>query len=260
VLEVHRRLERLLAEGRPVALATLVETSGSTPRAPGARMLVAAGGETWFSVGGGPFEARVIEMCLSALESQKSALETFDFRPEEEGGFGAVCGGRATVFIEPFHPPDRLLIVGAGHCGCALAHMAVLAGFAVEVVDDRKALLLPERFPEGVALTRVEGDYSGLPAVDERSFVAIISRDHRGDLAALRQVVGLRLPYLGMIGSKRKRREIMDTLEGESVPAEHLERVHCPIGLDIGAETPEEIAIAVLAEMIAVRRRGSSVP
>lgn len=255
MLEAHRKLDELLGEGRPVAMATVVETSGSTPRSAGARMLVAGPGETWFSVGGGPFEARVIQLCLQALDDGRSRLERFEFRPEEEGGFGAVCGGGATVFIETFRPQERLLVVGAGHCGAALARMAVQVGFRVLVADDREEMLHPERFPDGVRLQHAGPDFASLPAVDERTYVAIISRDHAADLVALRRLIRSRAAYLGMIGSKRKRREVFEMLAGEGVSRSELERVHCPIGLPIGAETPEEIAVSVLAEIIARRRR-----
>jgi xanthine dehydrogenase accessory factor len=218
-------------------------------------MLVAGPGESWFSVGGGPFEARVIELCLQALEDERSRLESFEFRPEEEGGFGAVCGGEATVFIETFRPRERLLIVGAGHCGAALARMAVQVGFRVIVADDREEMLRPERFPEGVRLRAAGAGFEALPEVDAQTYVAIISRDHRSDLVALRRLIRSGAAYLGMIGSKRKRREVFELLAGEGVSRSELERVHCPIGLPIGAETPEEIAVSVLAEVISRRSR-----
>jgi xanthine dehydrogenase accessory factor len=255
VIEAHRKLDELLGEGRPVALATLVETRGSTPRSAGARMVVAGPGESWLSVGGGPFEARVIELCLEALADGRPRLERFEFRPEQEGGFGAVCGGEATVFIEAFRPRESLLVVGAGHCGAALARMAAQVGFRVLVADDREEMLAAERFPEGVRLVAAGSDFAGLPPVDERTYVAIISRDHAADLVALRRLIRSGAAYLGMIGSKRKRREVFELLAGEGVSRSELERVHCPIGLPIGAETPEEIAVSVLAEVIARRRR-----
>jgi len=245
------------AARRPLVIATVVRTSGSVPRRAGAKMLVHPDGHTRGSVGGGLFEALVARDALRALACGPSVLRTYSFNPEGAGpqAFGAVCGGRAEVFLEVLMPPDRLLIVGGGHCGRALARMASLLDFTLTIADDRAEYARPEdyAYPNVESVLHLPADYAGLPPPDERTYVALISKGFVTDEAALRRVLDTPAAYIGMIGSRRKREVVYKNLRAEGVSEETLARVHAPIGLEIGAETPEEIAVSILAEIIQVR-------
>jgi xanthine dehydrogenase accessory factor len=248
-----------LESRRPVVAATVVRSSGSVPRRTGAKMLVFPDGSIRGSVGGGLFESLVVKDALAALEARKSVTNSYSFNPKGAGpqAFGAVCGGKAEIFLEVIVPRDRLLIVGGGHCGRALASMASELDFSIVVADDRPEFATAERFPfEGVeSVLRLPPDYAGLPEPDPTTFVALVSKGYVTDEAALRRVLESPAAYIGMIGSCRKRDIVFDSLRASGVSEALLARVHAPIGLEIGAETPEEIAISVLAEIIAVRAK-----
>ncbi len=178
--------------------------------------------------------------------------------PEGENAFGAVCGGTATVMLEIVERAPRLLVVGAGHCGRALARAAAFTGWDVTVADERPEPLDPAAFPQGVSLARVRADYcrpppSRVPETPSPSSRAATSRT--GSRSA--GCAAFPVAYLGMIGSKAKRKALFDELRAEGFSEEELARAHNPIGLPIGAESPEEIAISILAELIQLRRRGT---
>lgn len=235
----------------------MVRDNGSVPRRTGAKMLIHPTGRTLGSVGGGLFEALVVKEALAALACRHSHTRTYSFNPKGAGAqaFGAICGGRADVFLEVIMPPDRLLIVGGGHCGRALARAASLLDFTIVLADDRAEFAQPQDYeiPHVEQVLHLPPDYEGLPEPDESTYVVLVSKGFATDEAALRRVLNSPAPYLGMIGSRRKREVVYDHLRAEGVPEERLARVHAPIGLDIGAETPEEIAISILAEVIQAR-------
>lgn len=242
-------------------MATVVSAVGSTPRETTARMLVLPDGSTRFTIGGGKFESLVVADARALLE--KGGLpktREYVFTPTGESSFGAVCGGRMNVLLELVERAPRLLVVGAGHCGRALARAAALVGYDVTVADERTEQLDPTAFPDGTKLVRVAADFSDLPLPAPDDAVALISRGHVTDALALRRLRGVRCAYLGMMGSLAKRKTTYAELRGEGYPEEDLARVRCPIGLEIGAETPEEIAVSILAEMIALRRGFTAPP
>lgn len=252
---LFRELADLLEAQAGVAMATVVETVGSTPRAASARMLVLLDGTTRGTVGGGRFESLVVADARELLGRRGAAtVREYRFVPEGEGAFGAVCGGTARVMIEVVERAPRLLVVGAGHCGRALARLAVPAGFEVTVVDDRGDLLAPDEFPAGVRLVQARTDLTDLPAPGPDDCVVLLSRGHVLDGVALRRLRGFPVAYLGMIGSKAKKAALYSDLRQEGFSEEELARVRCPIGLPIGADTPEEIAVSILAEIVSVRR------
>jgi xanthine dehydrogenase accessory factor len=243
------------AHGR-VAMATVVSAAGSTPRETTARMLVLPDGATLFTVGGGKFESLVVEDARQLLERNGLPFtREYAFTPEGKDSFGAVCGGRATVLLEIVERAPALLVVGAGHCGEALARAAAFTGWDVTVADDREERLDASRFPADVRLVRIAADASDLPLPASDGSAALVSRNHLMDGLALRRLRGVPLRYLGMIGSAAKKKTLFDALRAEGWSKDELARVSSPIGLDIGARSPEEIAIAVTAELIAKRRR-----
>lgn len=249
--EILSLVPEVLAAHGVAVLATVVDAVGSTPRGRAARMLFLPSGEERGTIGGGRFES-LVRADAHRLLTAGGLPETreYSFTPEE---FGAVCGGRATVLLERLESPARLLIVGAGHCGRALARAAAFSGYAVTVADDRASELAPEAFPQGVTLVHLTPDHANLPL--DAAHVALVSRGHATDGLALRRLRGVPLAYLGMIGSRAKRKALFDELRAEGFTEEDLARISCPIGLAIGAETPEEIAISILAELIAKRRK-----
>jgi xanthine dehydrogenase accessory factor len=242
---------------RPVVVATIVRDSGSVPRRSGAKMLIYPDRRTVGSIGGGLFELIIIRDALAVLNSATSVTRSYSFNPKftSDDAFGAVCGGRAEVFLEVVMPPDRLLIVGGGHCGRAVARAASLLDFSIVVADDREEYAQVEdfQFPGVEAVMHLPPDFAGLPVPDERTYVVLVSKGYTTDGAALRRVIDTPAAYIGMIGSQKKRQTVYDELRSEGMTEQQIGRVHGPIGLDIGAETPEEIAISILAQVIQVR-------
>ena len=258
-LAFHEEMVRLLRSGRTLAVATLCSSQGSTPRATGTRMIVADSGETVFSIGGGAFEALVIEDAKEAIRNRRGFEKEYRFTEQGDESTGMVCGGSARVLFEVVGPPLPLFVFGGGHVGLELARLGGRLGFDVTVVDDRPEYLEAERFPAGVRTRRAGRDYeSGLPGVPTGAYVAVVTRCHRTDLAAIRHAVGRGAAYVGLIGSRRKVATVLKRAGEQGTPREALSEVRGPIGLPIGAETPEEIAVSIAAEMIAVRRSAPS--
>lgn len=231
----------------PVVAVTVV--SGD---AAGARMCVWAEAHAG-TLGGAALDAAAVE---SAREALAAGAGPATVHVEAEGR-------AAALYLEPHHPPDALLIVGAGHVARPLCTLGALLGFRVTVLDDRPEFATRERFPEAAEVRRADFSepFRGVP-IGRRSWLVLVTRGHKYDFEALREVLrGPEVPaYVGMIGSRRRTRAALDALAKDGVPAERLRAVHAPIGLDVGAETPEEIAVAVAAELVRVRRGGSGRP
>jgi xanthine dehydrogenase accessory factor len=257
-LEFFDEVARRLRAGRRLALATVVARQGSAPRATGARMIVDATGAIAFSIGGGAFEALVIEDAKEALRRGLGFEKDYRFTESGEHATGMVCGGSVRVLVEIVEPPARLVIFGAGHVGAALARLAPGLGFHVTVVDDRPREL--QALPPEVERAQAPPDFEGdLPDIPAGAFVAILTRCHRTDLRAVRHAVGRGAAYVGLIGSRRKVATLKERALEAGVPKGALATLKAPIGLPIGAETPEEIAVSIAAEMIAVRRAARAV-
>jgi len=243
------------ARGERAALVTVVATEGSTPQKAGARMLVHADGRIVGTIGGGCLEAEMTSRARAAIEGRKPRLVSYDLNPEQAGEDGLVCGGRMQVFIEPIEGTPVLCLFGAGHVAQPLARMAKACGFRVELADDRVKFANQERFPEADLI--VVDDFpsaAGKMTLGANSFAVVVTRGHKGDAEALRAVLGRGLRFVGLLGSRPKVVHIFAALQDQGVSPEDLADVHAPLGLEIGAQTPDEIAVSILAEMIAVRR------
>jgi xanthine dehydrogenase accessory factor len=248
--DIYEEIARMYRAGAGGVVATVVSAGGSTPRGAGAKMVVYPDGRTLGTVGGGAIEADVIARATALVDSSEPVLLSFDLGDD----VGMACGGEMSVFLEPIAGAPRVTVIGGGHVGQAVATVARQAGFRVTVVDDRREVVSGERFP--TADRRLVGGVellAGELEIDESSFVVIVTRGHRYDKEWVRAVVGLRPAYLGMIGSAEKVRRTFEELERQSVSRGALDGIHAPIGIDIGAETPDEIAVSVVAEIIAVR-------
>ena len=237
------------------ALVTVAATTGSVPREPGAKMLVCANGNIVGTIGGGKFEALVIGRCASVMESGSPVLQTYPLHEGSEASFGAICGGEVTVLIEPYVAAHSIYLVGAGHCARAVAQLAQGCGWHVTVIDDRTEIL--SHFPADVHLSKcTPAEFIADHAWRAEEALVIVSRNYQIDRDALRAALGAApISYIGMIGSRRKVRHVLDELRRENIPEERLASIYAPIGLDLGADSPAEIAIAVIAEVMQVLRK-----
>jgi xanthine dehydrogenase accessory factor len=249
--ELWKTLVAWLDSGAPCALATVVRTGGSAPRHSGAKMLVGEDGRTVGTVGGGALEAAVIEEARAAIRAGEPRFLAYRLQPD----LGMACGGSADLFVEPLLPPDRLYIFGAGHVGQALAPLASRIGFSVTVVDDRPELVTPERFPTAVRLMgQMDPAAWNQLIFDERTFCVVVTRSHQTDTEVVRALLDRTCPYVGMIGSPRKRAALETTLKEAGISEQRIAQLRTPIGEPIEAETPEEIAVSIAAQLIKTRR------
>ncbi len=240
--------------GERVVMATVVAVAGSAPRGVGARMLLLADGTLRGTVGGGEREAEVIAIARELQRRGGARLVTLDFAQGLAGGDGPLCGGRMEVFVEAIDPVRRVIVAGAGHVAYFLHRFLQLLDFQTVVIDPRPELATSERFPEAQVLLRpFEAPLEDL-AITPADGIVIVTPEHRHDEAVLRRALATEAGYVGMIGSRRKVPAVLERLRRDGVPDEQLVRVHAPIGLDIGGETPAEIALAIAAELVAVFR------
>ena len=260
-MDLYEQIVELRREGRRGAVATIVNVRGSIPSFKTAKMLVRDDGSIVGTIGGGCVEADVWQAAREVMESEKPRTLHFDLNQDPKYDTGLVCGGTLEVFVEPILPPALLYLFGAGHVAINLCRVAAKAGFDLIVTDDRSSYATKERFPEAHEVHALDFD-EATRKLDptESSYIVIVTRGHRDDMRILRWAVQTPARYVGMIGSKRKVIEIFKTLQQEGLPAHLFDRVRAPIGLDIGAITPEEIAVAITAELIAVRRHAAAVP
>ena len=254
-MEIYEEIVALQRSGRRGALATIVNVRGSIPSFKSAKMLVRDDGSIAGTIGGGCVEAEVWQAARDVMTSEKPRTLTFDLNQDPKYDTGLVCGGTLEIFIEPILPAPMLYIFGAGHVSLALFKAATSAGFDVIVADDRDSYANAERFPGARQILASDFDQTLAElAVNDSAFIVIATRGHRDDLRILRWAVQTPARYIGMIGSRRKAITVYRQLVAEGLRPELFERVHSPVGLDIGAVTPEEIAVAIVAELIANRR------
>ncbi len=256
--DIHKRLAEVMAAGKPFVLATLVKTTGSVPRDPGAKMIVFPDGTIEGTIGGGNFEKIVIGDCRAMFrEADRCQLKHYRFEETGEHATGMHCGGTADVFLELYGRAKKLVIFGAGHIGRELSRLAVGLGMKLVVVDDRADLL--DNLGVSAETILTDGLYEkNFPAIDENCYVVIVTHGHKNDLSVLAKVIKGKFAYVGMIGSKAKVARTFNTLKEMGLGQELLDRIHAPIGLDIGAEGPYEIALAIAAEIIKEIRKPST--
>jgi xanthine dehydrogenase accessory factor len=253
-MNIYEEIVRLQREGRRCAVATIVNVRGSIPSFRSAKMLVRDDGSIAGTIGGGCVEAEVWQAAREVISGEKPRTLTFDLNQNPKDDTGLVCGGTLEIFIEPVLPSPLLYIFGAGHVAIELFKAARNAGFDCIVTDDREAYANAERFPGALKIIAKDFDEALAELTpSESSYMVIVTRGHRDDMRVLRWAVQTQARYIGMVGSKRKVITVFRELTREGLNPELFDRVHSPVGLDIGAVTPEEIAVSIVAELIAMR-------
>jgi xanthine dehydrogenase accessory factor len=258
-MDIYEEVVRLRRLGQKCALATIVQVNGSIPSYESAKLLVREDGSMLGTIGGGCVEAEVWNAARDVMQNERPRHMNFSLGQDAAYDNGLICGGQLSVFIEPVVPQPRLYIFGAGHISKSISKIATMAGFATVIVDNREAFANAERFPEAdeIFAEEYEDVFPKLP-IRDTSYLVIVTRGHRDDMRVMRWAVGTNAKYIAMIGSKRKVIGVVKELEKEGIPREAFERAFAPMGLDIGAITPEEIAVSIVAEMIAMRRAPES--
>lgn len=252
--QVLRELAAAVSGSRPVALATVVQTRRSVPRRAGTKMLVFGDGRTIGTVGGGAMEAAVVEEALEAIRRGKNALLEYDLLNPAEGDPG-ICGGEVKIYLEPYMPPHTVYVIGCGHVGRSVIDLASWLGYRTIAVDDREDLVTEEALPK--ADVRFHGSVEEAVLehpVSPDSSIVVVTRSTDLDAAALPHLIDTPARYIGVMGSKTRWRATRDRLVEQGVGRESLDRIHNPIGLEVGAETLEEIAVSIMSEIIKINR------
>ncbi|HEX3377102.1 MAG TPA: XdhC/CoxI family protein [Candidatus Acidoferrales bacterium] len=259
-MDLFEEVIKLRRSGNRGALATIVHTNGSIPSFESSRMLVREDGSIAGTIGGGCVEAEVWAAAKEVMQAEAPRKMTFSLNNEANYDNGLICGGTLEIFVEPILPQPILYIFGGGHVSIALANAASTAGFGIGIIDDRESFANAVRFPMAQEIyTSFEESFEKLKPTAS-TYMVIVTRGHKDDMHVLRWAVGTSPRYIGMIGSKRKVISVYKALEKEGIPMETFAKVHAPVGLAIGALTPEEIAISITAELIAIRRGANDIP
>src|SRR5579862_4538671 len=258
-MDIYEEILRLRNLGQKCALATIVDVRGSIPSYESAKLLVREDGSMTGTIGGGCVEAEVWNAAREVIETEKPKHLTFNLGQDAAYDNGLICGGQLDVFVEPIIPPPSAIVFGAGHISKSLCQVLSMAGFSTTIIDNRESFANRDRFPQAYEIFAEEYEevFPKL-TIHESTYVIIVTRGHRDDMRVLRWAATTQARYVAMIGSKRKVISVVKELEKEGLSREQLDRIYAPMGLEIGAISPEEIAIAVAAEMIAVRRNPSS--
>ncbi len=253
--DIYEEIARLRKAGQRAALATIIQIRGSVPGFETAKILIREDGSTLGTVGGGCVENQVSQAARQVMYEEKPRRMLFDLTDSTNLEAGLICGGKVEIFIEPILATSTAYIFGAGHISISLSKIATWAGFDTVILDDRPQYANAERFPEAtnILVGPFEESFQNI-LPNDFSYLIIVTRGHLDDQNVLRWAVKTRARYIGMIGSRHKKKTLFQNLGEEGIAAAELERVSTPMGLDIAAMLPEEIAVSIVAEMIAVRR------
>ena len=256
---IIKMLSEAIDGGRNAAFVTVISVGGSTPREAGAKMLVYEDASIEGTVGGGAIEALVMRKAVECLKKGESGKFVFDLKPK--GNTGMLCMGKMEVYIDVYKNPFKVLILGAGHVGVKIAEACRLAGYPYLVADDRKEFANAERYPAALEIiNEMPHEAVARAGVDKDTYVVIVTRGHALDKECLEAAMRTSAPYIGMIGSADKVREIFRRLGPKKLYPLNDKRVHSPIGLDLGGKTPGEIAVSVLAEIIKLHYKRDGKP
>jgi xanthine dehydrogenase accessory factor len=257
-MDLFEEIVKMRRAGQRGALATIVHTNGSIPSYESSRMLVREDGSLVGTVGGGCVEADVWAAAKEVMQKETPRKMVFNLNNEASYDNGLICGGTVEIFVEPILPQPIVYVFGGGHVSMAMAKAASSAGFAIGVVDDREAFANLQRFPMAQEVfTSYEQAFEKIQP-NASTYLVIVTRGHKEDMRVLAWAARTEARYIGMIGSKRKVLSVYKALEKEGYRPEEFERIYAPMGLEIGALSPEEIAISIVAELIAVRRNAQN--
>lgn len=257
MISIYQAISEVEKNNETAALCTVVKSEGSTPRHVGSKMLVYPDGRFIGTVGGGDLEHRVLDEAWMAISDGKARILSYSMVDPSRGDPG-VCGGTVEVFVEPILPPAMILVIGAGHVGKAVVHLAKWLGFRVAVSDDRAEFCTPEATPGADAYYPVEmGKLPDHLKINKQTFIIITSRGSSVDVLGLPSLLDSNAAYIGVIGSRRRWLTTAKALRDKGVSEEKLDRVHSPMGLELNAETPEEIAVSILAEVLMLKDKGT---
>ena len=257
-MDLFEEIVKMRRAGQRAALATIVHTNGSIPSYESSRMLVREDGSISGTIGGGCVEAEVWAAAKDVMIKEAPRKMVFNLNNEASYDNGLICGGTLEVFVEPILPQPMLHLFGGGHVSMAVAKAASAAGFGIGIVDDRETFANAERFPMASTIHTSYDDAFAKVHPNASSYLLIVTRGHKEDMRVLAWAVRTEARYIGMIGSKRKVLSVYKALENDGYKPEEFERVFAPMGLEIGALSPEEIAVSIVAELIAVRRNAQS--
>ncbi|MFQ5762685.1 MAG: XdhC family protein [Candidatus Bathyarchaeia archaeon] len=255
--DLYQKIVECLKNGEAVVLASIINTEGSTPRGVGAKMLVRGDGTKYGSVGGDCVEELIRVEALKALQNGESRVRTYKLEEDEKGGVGMLCGGEIGVFVEVLKPKPTLLLIGGGGLAYPLAKLGQMLNFYVTVVDpylDREKF----SFVDEAVCESVESAL-GKVKITPQTYVVIVTR-HKYDEPAVRAVINSPAAYIGLMGSRARVKKVFEALEAEGIPQAKLKKIMAPVGLDIRAETPSEIAVSIIAEIISNMRGGTCTP
>lgn len=264
-MNIYQNIVKLMEKNISFAIASIIESKGSTPRHIG-KMIVKIDGSIIGTVGGGPAEFFIIQEAVKAIEAGQSKVANYILNAEHENGLNMNCGGELTVFIEIVMAKPKLILIGAGHVGQATARIGESVGYQIIVIDDRTNYADENMYPMASAIylsdtidSAIEKAMSareeGKQVIDSTSYIVIATKDADG--SALRKIINCDAAYVGMIGSKRKVKLLLEDIAKEGISQDKLNQVYAPIGLDIGSETPEEIAVSIMSEIMKVRSNTS---
>jgi len=257
--DIFERIFELKRERRVFCLTTLIKSDGSSPRDLGARMIVYPQGDIEYTIGGGALEKLVVEDAVNGFKERKNFTKRYNLvKKELEEGTptGMACGGIVEVLFEYFYPEEILIIFGAGHIARAISEIAGLIGLSFIVVDNRKVFAKKEFFPEAVDVIYEDYKESFKKLnIDKNTYIVIVTYAHQFDSVCLEEALKTEAKYIGMIGSKNKVKTVFKEIEGKGLKID--ERVHAPVGLDIGGKTPGEVALSIMAEIVKIKNRGS---
>ena len=257
-MDLFEEIVRMRRAGQRGALATIVHTNGSIPSYESSRMLVREDGSIAGTIGGGCVEADVWAAAKEVMQKEAPRKMVFNLNNEASYDNGLICGGTLEVFVEPILPQPVVYLFGGGHVSTAVAKAAGAVGFGIGIVDDREAFANAERFPMAQEIFTSYEDAFRKIQPGPSSYLVIVTRGHREDMRVLAWAARTGARYVGMIGSKRKVLSVFKALEAEGYRAEEFSRIYAPMGLEIGALSPEEIAVSIVAELIAVRRNAEA--
>ena len=258
MLDIYDKIYQLKKDNIQSALVTVIATKGSTPRDAGSKMIVCADGNVYGTIGGSKVEAIVIEEAKECLQRNEARKVWHNLDDKEKSDTGMICGGKMEFFIEPVCTSNHLIIFGGGHVALPLAKCAKMIGFDYTIVEDRPEFATSERFPEAKQLILADAEEIDQKVrIDGSDYIAIVTRSHELDYQALKKVLNHSTKYIGLIASKVKKKQVFEQLIQDGFDEQIINQIHSPIGVDIAAQTPEEIAISIVAELIQVKNKSS---